>query len=150
MVVASGRADRGTPRLYGIRLGGSGDMTATNHVWERDDVGTFVPTPAEYKGRIYLLRDRGEVECLDPPTGKTFWKDAFPKASANYYASPLVANGVLYAIREDGVVFAAKAEGQFELLAENHMGERIIASPVALSNRLLIRGEHHLFCIAAQ
>jgi len=150
VVVASGRADRGIPRLYGVRLGGSGDVTATNHVWERDDVGTFVPTPAEYKGRIYVLRDRGEVECIDPATGKTLWKDAFPKASANYYASPLVASGILYAVREDGVVFVARAEGKFEILAENHMGERIIASPVALSNRLLIRGEHNLFCIPAQ
>jgi outer membrane protein assembly factor BamB len=150
VVVASGRADRGTPRLYGVRVGGSGDVTATHHLWERDDVGTFVPTPAEYQGRIYLLRDRGEVECLDPTTGKTLWRDAFPKASANYYASPLVANGKLYAIREDGVVFVARVEGQFEILAQNQMGERIIASPVALSNRLLIRGERHLFCIAGQ
>lgn len=150
VVVASGRADRGAPRLFGVRLSGSGDVTATNRAWERDDVGTFVPTPAEYKGRIYLLQDRGEVHCLDPATGKTLWKDALPKASANYYASPLVASGILYAIREDGVVFVARVEGKFELLAENHMGERIIASPVALSNRLLIRGERHLFCISGR
>lgn len=150
VIVASGRADRGTPRLYGVRLGGSGDVTASNHIWERDDVGTFVPTPVEYKGKIYVLRDRGEVECLDPATGKTLWKEAFPKASANYYASPLVGNGVLYAIREDGVVFVARAEERFEVLAENHMGERIIASPVAVLNRLLLRGERNLFCVAGQ
>jgi outer membrane protein assembly factor BamB len=149
VIVASGRADRGQPRLYGVRLGGAGDVTATNRLWERDNTGTFVPTPAAYKGRIYLLRDRGEVECLDPATGKTLWSDAFPKASANYYASPLVANGLLYAIREDGVVFVARVDGNFKLVAENQMGERIIASPVALSNRLLIRGERHLFCIGS-
>jgi outer membrane protein assembly factor BamB len=148
-IVACGRADRGQPRLYGVRLGGAGDVTATHRLWKRDDTGTFVPTPAEYKGRIYLLRDRGEVECLDPTTGKTWWRDAFPKASSNYYASPLVAGGRLYSIREDGVVFVARVEGKFEILAENPMGERIIASPVAVSDpdRLLIRGEHHLFCI---
>ena len=150
VIVACGRADRGQPRLYGIRLGGAGDVTATHHVWKRDDTGTFVPTPAEYKGRIYLLRDRGEVECLDPASGKTLWRDAFPKASSNYYASPLVAGGMLYAAREDGVVFVARVEGKFEILAENHMGERVIASPAAVSNRLLIRGEHHLFCVTAQ
>jgi len=150
VVVGSGRADRGKPRLYGVRLDGTGDVTATHHAWERDDTGTFVPTPAEYKNRIYLLRDRGEVECLDPATGKTLWTDGLPKASANYYASPLVAGDLLYAIREDGTVFVARVEGKFELLAENQMGERIVASPVALSNRLLIRGERHLFCIAGQ
>ncbi len=150
VVVASGRADRGKPRLFGVRMDGTGDVTATHRLWERDDTGTFVPTPAEYGGLIYLLQDRGELECLDPKTGKTVWKDAFPKASANYYASPVVANGLLYAIREDGVVFVAGVRGKFELMAENPMGERIIASAVPVSNRLLIRGEHHLFCIPGQ
>ena len=130
--VACGRADRGQPRLYGIRLGGTGDVTATTS-WKREDTGTFVPTPAEYKGGFTSCGTGGEIECLDPATGKTIWKDAFPKASSNYYASPLVAGGKLYAIREDGVVFVAAVEGKFAILAENHMGERVIASPVAVS-----------------
>ena len=146
-VVACGRADRGQPLLYGIKLGGSGDVTATHRLWKREDTGTFVPTPAECQGRVYLLRDRGEIECLDPATGKTVWHDAFPKASASYYASPLVADGKLYAARED--VFVARVEGGFELLAENRMGERVIASPVPMSNRILIRGERHLFCVGS-
>jgi outer membrane protein assembly factor BamB len=150
VVVACGRADRSDPRLHGVRLGGKGDVTATHRIWNRDDIGTFVPTPAEYKGRIYLLRDRGEVECLDPATGKSVWREALPKASGNFYASPVVAKGLLYAIREDGMVFVARPEPKFELLSEIPMGERNIASPVAVSDRLLIRGERHLFCIAGQ
>lgn len=149
-VVACGRADRGQPLLYGIKLGGSGDVTATHRLWKRDDTGTFVPTPAGSQGRVYLLRDRGEVECLDPLTGKTLWRDAFPKGSSSYFASPLVAAGKLYAAREDGTVFVAKVEGGFELLAENTMGERVLASPVPLSNHILIRGERHLFCVGSE
>jgi outer membrane protein assembly factor BamB len=135
--------------LHGIRLGGSGDVTATHRAWKREDTGSFVPTPAEYKGRVYLLRDRGEIECIDPATGKTLWGGALPKAAPNYYASPLVAGGRIYAAREDGVVFVARAEEPFEVLSENAMGERIIASPVPLSNRLLLRGEKTLFCVGA-
>jgi outer membrane protein assembly factor BamB len=148
-VVACGRADRGQPRLYGIKLGGAGDITATHRVWKREDTGTFVPTPAESGGRVYLLRDRGEIECLNPATGETLWRSAFPKASSNYYSSPLVAGNYLYAAREDGVVFVARINDKFEILAENHLGERVIASPAAVSDRLFIRGEHHLFCFAA-
>jgi outer membrane protein assembly factor BamB len=150
VVVACGRSDRGQPLLYGTKLGGTGDMTTTRRLWKRDDTGTFVPTPAECDGRIYLLRDRGEIECLEPATGKTLWRDAFPKASANYYASPLVAGGKLYVAREDGTVFVAGVQGGFELLAENKMGERVIASPVAVGSRILIRGERHLFCVGAK
>ena len=53
-------------------------------------------------------------------------------------------------VRHDrtGVIFVANVDGKFELLAENNMGEREIASPVPVANRPFIRGEQHLFCIA--
>ena len=60
-----------------------------------------------------------------------------------------MADGKIYAAREDGVVFVARVDGKFELLAENDMRERIIASPVPVANRLLLRGEKHLFCAGA-
>lgn len=134
-------------RLHGIKLGGSGDVTTTNRIWERKDTGSFVPTPAEYKGRVYLLHDRGEVECIDPASGKTIWSGKFPKSSASYYSSPTVANGLLYATREDGAVLVGRVDDHFEFVSQNDMGERLIASPVPVSDRLLIRGESHLSCL---
>jgi outer membrane protein assembly factor BamB len=148
-VVPFGRSDRGQALLYGIKLNGKGDVTKTHRVWQRADTGTFVPSPTEYQGRVYLVRDRGQVECLDPDTGKTIWNDAFPKASANFYSSPVVANGKLYAAREDGVVFVASIGDKFELLAENPMHDRLIASPVLLADRIFLRGEKSLYCIGA-
>jgi outer membrane protein assembly factor BamB len=133
--------------LHGIRLGGTGDVTKTHRAWQREDAGTFVPTPAVYKGSVYLLQDQGQLECLDPVTGKTVWRQAFPKGRVNFYSSPTIAGGKLYAAREDGVIFVAQIEGKFELLAENHMQEMVIASPVPVENRLLIRGERNLFCV---
>lgn len=149
-VVPFGRSDRGQPLLYGIKLGGSGDVTQTHHIWKRADTGTFVPSLAEAQGRVYLLRDRGEVECLDPATGKAFWTGAFPKASASFYGSPVVTNEKLYGVREDGVVFVAAVGDKFELLSENDMNDRIIASPVLLSNRIILRGEKNLYCIGTE
>ncbi|MDA1276346.1 MAG: PQQ-binding-like beta-propeller repeat protein [Verrucomicrobia bacterium] len=147
-IVCFGRADKGQPRLHGVKLGGSGEVTATHRLWKREDTGSFVPTPAEYKGRIYVVGDRGQVECIDPVTGKSDWSGEFPRARFSFYASPTLADGKLYAAREDGTVFVAKVDNGFEVLAENQMGERVIASPVPIANRLLIRGEKHLFCVA--
>lgn len=144
-VVPYGRGSR----LHGIKLGGHGDVTGTNRAWLREDTGTFVPTPIEYKGRIYLVRDRGQVECLDPTNGKTLWTGELPKAGSSYYSSPAAADGKIYAAREDGVIFVVNIDGAFKVLSENKMGEPVIASPVPVADRLLIRGEKHLFCIAA-
>jgi outer membrane protein assembly factor BamB len=148
-VVPVGRDDRpNQARVHGIKLGGKGDVTASNRAWKRDDVGVFVCSPVAHVGRVYLLRHKGEIVCLDPADGKTIWTGSLPKATAPYYSSPTIANGILYAAREDGVVFAAKVGEKFELLGENPMGERIIASPVPVAGKLLIRGDKHLFCVA--
>jgi outer membrane protein assembly factor BamB len=147
VVIAYGRNDRGIPRLHGIKLAGNGDTTATNHVWKRDDVGTFVPTPAIHQGNVILVRDHGEVESVNPKTGQTNWKGAFPKSRANFYSSPLVAGDKVIAPREDGVVFVGKIhENQFSVLSETDLGEPIIGSPIPLNDNILIRGEKHLYC----
>lgn len=133
--------------LAGVRLGGEGDVSETHRAWTRNDTGTFVPSPVVYEGKVYLVRDEGEVVCLDPTDGKTLWTGRFPKNRNNYYSSPTIAGGKLYAAREDGVVMSAAIGEKFTMLAENDMQERTIATPVPIQGRLLIRGEKHLFCI---
>ena len=49
----------------------------------------------------------------------------------------------------DWVISVAQVAGGFKVLAQNQMGERMIASPVPVAGRLLLRGERHLFCVAA-
>ncbi len=139
VVIPYGRGEQ----LHGVDLTGK-------RVWERKDTGSFVPTPAAYKGHVYLLHDRGEIECIDPSDGKTLSKGKLPRSSANFYSSPTIADGKVYAAREDGLIFVATAEGPFQVLSQNDMSERMIASPVAINNRLLIRGEQHLFCIGGK
>jgi outer membrane protein assembly factor BamB len=141
-VVPYGRGSK----LAGIKLNGKGDVTASHRAWETG-ASSFVPTPAAHDGRVYTVRDRGEVLCTNPKTGETIWKGQFPKNRASYYSSPSIGDGKIYSAREDGTVFVAQIDGGFKLLSENDMGERIIASPVPVNSMLLLRGEKHLFCI---
>lgn len=149
-IVPVGRDDRQRQgQIHAVRLDGSGDVTGTHRVWKREDIGVFVTSPVEYKGRIYLLRPRGDLVCLEPQTGETIWAEALPRGRERYFASPTIAGGVLYVAREDGTVFVARVDDKFELISENPMGERIIGTPVADKGRLLLRGEKHLFCVEA-
>ncbi len=87
------------------------------------------------------------MDCIDPLTGKNIWGGVFPEGKGKFYSSPLIAGGHLYAIREDGMVYVIKLEDKFEIVSEIDMKDRIIASPIAISGRLLIRTNRHLFCI---
>ncbi len=146
-VVPCGRDDKRQPRLHGIKMGGSGDVTQTHRLWKRTDTGPFIPCPTVHQGRVYITCDRGRIDCLDPLTGESYWSDSFPKGQGKFYGSPLIAGGHLYASRESGTVFVLSLKDKFEIIAEIDMNDRIIASPIAISDRLFIRTLHHLFCI---
>jgi outer membrane protein assembly factor BamB len=135
--------------LAGVKLGGEGDVTEANRLWEKygGDVGSDVPTPVVADGKVYVLGDRGKVVCRDLKTGNELWSGDLPRSNDKFYASPVLAGDKLYCTREDGVVFVVGVGDGFKLLSENNMGERIIATPAPVRNGLLIRGETHLFRI---
>jgi outer membrane protein assembly factor BamB len=151
IILCYGRNDRGDPRLHGVRLEGEGDVSSTARVWDRKDTGAFVPTPALADGKIYLLRDKGEIECVDPATGDTIWFEEFPRGRGNFYASPLLTGETLYAAREGGAAYSASiADDQFELLSEFDLEEQVIGSPVPAWDCILIRGEESLYCFGTK
>ncbi len=134
--------------LAGIRLGGNGDVTATNRLWEKQGrgLGAEVPTPAVRDGRAYAarrLRPRGLLRC---PIRRRAVVDEFAAEPVAIFSSPLLAGDKLYCPREDGTIFVGRvSDDGFELLAENEMNEPTIAAPVPLDGGLLIRGREHLF-----
>jgi outer membrane protein assembly factor BamB len=137
--------------LAGVRLGGRGDITTSNRLWEKQRLGADVPTAAVKDGTAYLLTDRGRIVCLAMESGDELWSTDLPKSRSKFYASPVLAGDRLFCAREDGTVFVGRVSGSgFELLAENSMGERIIATPVPVQEGLLIRGSEHLFRIASK
>jgi outer membrane protein assembly factor BamB len=137
--------------LAGVRIGGKGDITKKNRLWDRPGIGADVPTAVTRDGKAYLLSDAGQIWCLSIETGDDLWSHDLPKNRNKYYASPVLAGDKLYCAREDGIVFVGQVTDKgYEELATNNMGERIIATPVAIRGGLLIRGDEHLFWVGSQ
>ncbi len=137
-----------TEFVAAVKLGGSGDITKTARLWERKGLGADCPSPVGRNGRVYLLSDRGQINCLEASTGRDLWEGAIPRAAANYYSSPILAGDLLYCAREDGVVAVVKvSDSGMETLAQNEMGERLVGAPVPVRERLLLRGAENLYCL---
>jgi outer membrane protein assembly factor BamB len=135
-------------RLAGVRIGGQGDITKTAERWERPNIAGDVPTPIVHDGKAYILGDRGSITCLALQSGDELWSAELPKNRNKYYSSPVLAGDKLFCTREDGITFAGQvSDTGFKELAENNMGERVIATPVPIRGGLLVRGEDHLFRI---
>lgn len=137
--------------VAGVTMGGKGDTTKTHRLWTMDGVGADSPTPAAKDGKFYVLGDgkktRGTVTRIDAKSGKRDWSSSFPRAATKYYASPTVVGDRIYCAREDGAVFSGKitAKGLVDV-TENKLDDRIIASPVAVDGKMLLRGFEWLWC----
>ncbi len=131
-----------------IKLGGSGDVTASHVAWTKKGNGSDVPTPAAADGKVYVLHDRGTLTCLDIATGKEIWSGQTEKNRAGFSSSPTLADGKIYITREDGKTFVLAQGDEFKVLAANELDEtQTVATPVFVDGKILIRTDTHLYCI---
>jgi outer membrane protein assembly factor BamB len=66
----------------------------------------------------------------------------------DYYASPVAADGKIYALSEEGVTTVIAAKPSYELISANPLGERCMASLAISDGQIFIRSDETLFCIA--
>ncbi len=137
--------------LAGIRLGGSGDVTPTARIWEKQGIGTDASTPVIHDGKVYLVNYKGAMWCLDAATGEEHWRSRLPEGKGMIYSSPVIAGEHMYICRERGTVYVYKVSPDAAvLLSEAQFDDHFVATPVPIGGKLLLRGENNLYCIAGQ
>jgi outer membrane protein assembly factor BamB len=135
---------RGRP-FIGFHAGGSGDITGKSELWT-NNLGADVPTPTTDGRYIYVLGDSGIMNCIEAETGKVAYQGRRIE-NGTYSASPLLADGKIYCINEDGTATVVKAGPVFEILGVSRLDSLTLASPVAVDNQIFIRTADHLYCI---
>ena len=130
--------------IIAIRPGGSGDVTETRVVWKIRRGGPYIPSGVVYRNRLYVVRDQREVACYNAGDGQIIWTK---RLRGTFSASLVAADGRLYATDERGNVYVFRAADAFELLAENELGERCLATAAIAGGELFIRTQNHLYCI---
>jgi outer membrane protein assembly factor BamB len=136
--------NRGRPYIA-FRAGGRGDVTGKNEVWN-NNLGADVPTPASDGKLLYVLNDKGFYNLMDLASGKVIYEGQRIEPGS-YSSSPLLADGKLYAINEDGTTTVTKAGTEFAVLGVNKLDGYTLASPIAADNQLFIRTGEALYCI---
>jgi len=131
--------------LIAFRAGGRGDVSQSHKLWEFMN-GPDVPTPVTDGQYFYSVNDRGIVWCLNARTGEEIWGGKRVRP-ATYSASPVLANGRLYIINEEGLTTVIKAGPQFEVLAENDLNDYTLSSPAISDGHILIRTAKFLYSI---
>ncbi|REJ65470.1 MAG: hypothetical protein DWQ31_17955 [Planctomycetota bacterium] len=107
----------------------------------------YVITPVAYQDMLFVWHDAGVVTCLDPADGKVHWRE---RVGGAYSGSPVRVGEFIYCISESGTVVVLKAAKEFELVAENELGERSYATPAIADGRMYLRTETRLFSLGGE
>jgi outer membrane protein assembly factor BamB len=148
LVIVTGGYPPGGRPIYGIRLGASGEIAQKALAWRTDRGAPYTGTPLFYDGIIYVCTDNGVLSAYEPKTGERIYQQRIAPG-AGFSASPIAADGRVYLTSEDGDIFVVKAGRAFELLATNHMGETLMATPAISGNMLIVKTQTQLVGIGS-
>ena len=149
-----GGSSNSRQRFYVVRAGvkgeiSSADANANSIAWQSQQIRPHIVTPIVYRNYLYVCTDNGIVSQYRAETGEPTFR-ARLGSGGSFSASPVAADGKVYFVSEDGDVFVVKAGTTFELLARNSMGEVVMATPAIGGGMIIIRGQNHVFGIAAK
>lgn len=119
--------------------------SAPKVIWSTDD-GPDVPTPVSDGAHLFVVDDKGIMWCRDALTGEVVWGPERLQPGT-YSASPVLADGKLYATSEDGVTSVVAAGRKFEVLAENDLEGYTLSSAAVSNGQIFMRTDTHLYCI---
>jgi outer membrane protein assembly factor BamB len=144
VVIVNAGDGSGLRHTIAVKLGGSGDVSETHLVWENTKTLPYVPTMLAKGEYAYSVNDRGMAACHVARTGKEIWSE---RLGSPMTASPILVDGKIYAVGEDGKVYVYQAGPEYKLLATNLLGEEVSSTPALANGKLYIRGQQHLICI---
>ena len=130
--------------IRAFRLGGKGEVTKQNLLWEQKKGVPMIPSLLLADGLLYSVTERGVLQCMEPSTGEIVYSH---RVEGTYSASPLFADGRIYLLNDNGDTTVIRPGREYKELNRNEIGEPTQASIAVSGGHLFIRTAGHLYCI---
>lgn len=115
-------------------------------LWQTSHLKSAYSSPLYYKGRLYNITGVG-VTCVNTKDGELAWTQ---RLTGPFSASPVVADGKLYAVNEKGQTAVVKLGEKPEVLARNDLDDVILATPAIANGAIYLRSDKYLYCIGGK
>jgi outer membrane protein assembly factor BamB len=127
---------------------GTGDITATNVVWQKKGVMDGRSMPVVLGDRVYFVDDGAKIYAFDKTTGDAVGKPV-KLLGTIVRGSPLVADGKLYACSTSGwhVLEPTKDGLKFVNRMRLNDEDEVTASPVACNGLVYLTTNARLYCL---
>lgn len=130
----------------GFKLGGSGDVTASNRLWlekQPQRIGSGVVVD----GRVYIVNaGPGTAQCIECRSGKILWTERIEEGES--WGSLVLAGDRIYGTSRRGVTTVFRPDPEkLVILARNDLGEPSNATPAVSDGQIFLRTDRHLYCV---
>jgi outer membrane protein assembly factor BamB len=106
-------------------------------VWE-NKTRVYVPSMIAREGYLYAVGDAGVVYCWKSDNGSEQWK--LRLSDVPFTSSPVLVGDKLLVTDEKGTTYViACQEKQADVVAKNHLGELVYASPAICGGQIFLR-----------
>jgi outer membrane protein assembly factor BamB len=102
-------------------------------------------SPVVHDGRVYRLKSPGILVCADADAGRVLWQ---LRLKGPIWATPVVADGHLYAVNHDGLVQVVQLGDKGELVSTRQLDPDMLASPAVGDRAIYFRSDAHLWKFA--
>lgn len=132
------------PTIRAIRLGGKGDITKSHIAWEQKKGVPVLASPLFVAPHLYTITRDNILHCLEAANGEIVWQK---RLQGVHSASPVLVEGRIYILSEDGVTLVLRPGKRYDEIARNDLEERCLASMAVSQGHFYIRAAQHLYCI---
>ena len=132
--------------MLAIRVGGRGDMTEKNILWQYHKAVPQLPSPLLYKNVLYMVNDGGIATSFNPKTGEVMKQGRLKGARGNFYASPIASDDKVFMISQAGKVATLMPDGSLETVAVSDLGDEVYATPAVADGKIYLRTLSTLYC----
>jgi outer membrane protein assembly factor BamB len=143
-IIYTSRGYRSGPYMA-IRPGARGDLKASEHLlWHVPTGAPYVSSIVHYQGVVYMASDAGVVQAVDAATGERLFQG---RTGGVFSAAPVAGDGKIYFVSETGEAIVLAAKREFEILAQNPMKARFLASPAISGGQIFLRSDDRLIAV---
>ena len=127
-----------------------GDITGTGAIaWSHNRDTPYVSSPLLYDGALYFTKYvHGILSVFDAKEGKAHYGPQRVTGLRNIMASPVGADGRVYLTGRDGTTVVIRHGKTYEVLATNKLDDQFSASMALVDDKIYMRGDTYLYCIA--
>ncbi len=115
--------------------------------WSWPRGGAYMNSMLLYEGNLYNFRWNGILNCINPETGEEIYKTKVGER-VSFINSPIAADGKIYLVDENGMVYTIKSGNTYELLNTNTLDDVFMTTPAISEETIYFRTMKHLIAIS--